>query len=166
MLVTGALSGCQKAAETPADGETNTETTMEVTVEGTEEDDAAVTVDEVKAGEDKADDEGTSTSEEEKANVVDGTYKSTQTYDSPAGLDEITVSVTVKNGIVTAVSSSATAKDATSLGYQQNFNSNIQGLVVGKSLSDLGSFSTISGASLTTPAFNAALDAVRSQAKA
>lgn len=184
-LVTGLFTACQSPAEAPLpDGEVNTSTSMGVTVEGSEEDDMEVTVDEVTPGESSETESKpsapvetpTSSSTKPSAPVEtpaeavsafkDGTYTASRTYDSPAGLDEIHVKVTIKNDIITAVSSSATAANEVSLRFQENFGSAIQGLVVGKSLSDLGSFNAVSGASLTTPAFNAALNVIRGQARA
>lgn len=74
-------------------------------------------------------------------------------YKSPAGDDTMSVSVTTKDGVVTAVSATPEATNPISLQLQKAFADNVSGKVVGKSVKNL-KVDTISGASLTTKAFN------------
>lgn len=64
----------------------------------------------------------------------------------------MTVSVTTKDGVITEVSVTPLAR-GTSLMYQQAFAGDVSGSVVGKAIKGL-KVDTISGASLTTAAFN------------
>ena len=98
----------------------------------------------------------------------DGQYSTTTTYGVPHGYtNSITVNLTVKDGVVTAVdtTNSFESRDRESGMYIDSFESGISGSVVGKSLSDLA-VSYVGGASLTSLAFNDALDTIRSDAKA
>lgn len=96
----------------------------------------------------------------------DGQYSTTIHYGVPhGGSNSITVNLTVKDGAVTAVSTANSYQDGESGMYIDSFKSGLSGAVVGKSLGDL-SISYVGGASLTSIAFNDALDTIRSDAKA
>lgn len=99
----------------------------------------------------------------------DGQYSTTTTYGVPHGYtNSITVNLTVKDGVVTAVvlTNSFESRDRESGMYIDKFRKrDFPGSVVGKSLSDLA-VSYVGGASLTSLAFNDALDTIRSDAKA
>lgn len=93
-----------------------------------------------------------------------GSYSAKVAY-SPKGLpDTIVTNLTISNDKVTAVSIVDDPSNAKSKRYVDSFKSALSGAVVGKSLSGL-SLSRVGGASLTTPAFNQTLDAIRNQAK-
>ena len=62
-------------------------------------------------------------------------------------------SVTTQSGIITAASITPMATDEESLDYQKAFASKISETVVGKNINGL-KIDTVSGASLTTGAFN------------
>lgn len=94
----------------------------------------------------------------------DGSYSATGSYVSPAGPESIGVTVVIKDDMVTSVSVTPTATDATSKLYQQSFTKNISALVVGKSLNEIGPFSAVSGSSLTPKAFNSALASIKAEA--
>ncbi len=96
----------------------------------------------------------------------DGQYSASMSYRVPHGeTNNITVHVTVKDGSVVSVSTDNTYQDGESGMYIDSFKSGISGAVVGKSLSGL-SVSYVGGASLTSFAFNDALDTIRSDAGA
>ncbi|MBY0310142.1 hypothetical protein K2Q16_03290 [Patescibacteria group bacterium] len=77
-------------------------------------------------------------------------------YRSPARVQEsITVNFTVEDGIVTAISSSYNEGKGENT-HQKRFDGAYQTLVVGKKLSDI-SLSRVGGASLTSAAFNEAV---------
>lgn len=80
------------------------------------------------------------------------TKSSTVSYMTPAGNVPVLFTVTVKSGVITAVSSVTKAQDSTSIGYQNSFASKISQAVVGKKITGLN-LSAIGGASLTTAAF-------------
>ena len=95
----------------------------------------------------------------------DGTYTATGSYMSPGGEDQIGVTLTVKNDIVTAVSVNPMAGDNMSARYQQMFVSGYKTYVIGKNLSTLN-VGKVSRSSLTPRGFNDAVAQIRTQAKA
>lgn len=90
-----------------------------------------------------------------------GTYSTQNSYRTPGGTYTINVSTTISNDKVTSslVSFSVGSDD----GYSKRFSNAYQSTVIGL---DLGTVhpARIGGASLTTRAFNSALDTIRSQA--
>ncbi len=74
-------------------------------------------------------------------------------YTSPAGPESIKVSITTQNGIITNVMATPLATAPISLKLQTAFADNVSKSVVGKNLKGL-KVDTVSGASLTTGAFN------------
>ena len=98
------------------------------------------------------------------AGYKDGTYSTTASYATPGGVEQMGVSLTLKNGIITDSTVSAVAIDRESRGYQNDFIAAYKGQVVGKSI-DAVSLSRVSGASLTSRGFNSALTTIKSQAK-
>lgn len=95
--------------------------------------------------------------------VPDGSYTATGGYRSPAGEEEITVALTVADGVVSAVEVTPGATDPTSLSYQTRFASGIAEQVVGKALADVD-VDRVSGSSLTSGGFMAALEEIASGA--
>ncbi|MEI6316234.1 MAG: hypothetical protein WCO65_00720 [bacterium] len=95
----------------------------------------------------------------------DGTYTATGSYDSPGGYDQFSVTLTVKNDIVTAASIGNFQGGGTSQRYYNYFQSGYQQYVVGKNLSTLN-VGKVSRSSLTPIGFNDAVAQIRSQAKA
>ncbi len=94
-----------------------------------------------------------------------GTYSATGSYMSPGGQDQVAVTLTLLNDIVTSVSVTPQAGDRTSQRYINKFLSGYQQYVVGKDISTLN-LSRVSGSSLTPIGFNNALSQIRAQAKA
>jgi hypothetical protein len=90
-----------------------------------------------------------------------GTYRTQASYRTPGGQYQIDVTLSVFDDKITntTVSWNAGGND----GYSNSFNRSYQSSVTGQ---DLGTVhpSRIGGASLTTRAFNSALDTIRSQA--
>lgn len=105
-----------------------------------------------------------STEEPEDSAYVDGTYTQTGSYQSPAGSESITVTVTVQEDVVTGVSVTSNAVNPTSQNYQGLFISGVNSVVVGKPLSDVGSLGPVNGSSLTPVGFNSALNVIKSEA--
>jgi uncharacterized protein with FMN-binding domain len=95
----------------------------------------------------------------------DGTYTAIGSYDSPGGMDHITVTLTLSNDIVTDVSAAEGAGDGTSRRYQQMFLSGYKSFVIGKDISTLN-LTRVSGSSLTPKGFDDALAHIKAQAKA
>ena len=94
-----------------------------------------------------------------------GTYTAVGSYDAPSGTEQITITLTIKDDVVTDASGSAGAYNRTSLRYENTFLSSFKQYVVGKNISSL-QLGKISGASLTPQGFNDALSQIKSQAKA
>lgn len=95
----------------------------------------------------------------------DGTYNAQGTYDSPAGMEGIAVSVTLQNDVVVSSTVTNQAGDRTSSRYQDKFINNFQGYVVGKNIDSIN-LGVIGGSSLTPEGFNQALLKIKAQAKA
>jgi len=95
----------------------------------------------------------------------DGTYTATGSYDSPAGNESIDVSITLKNGAITDSTVQAKATDSEAREYQDDFVSGYKAFVTGKNIDSIR-LSRVSGSSLTSGGFNAALTKIKDEAKA
>ncbi|HLZ14986.1 MAG TPA: hypothetical protein VKQ34_03255 [Candidatus Saccharimonadales bacterium] len=95
----------------------------------------------------------------------DGTYSATGTYDSPGGTENIKVSVTLQNDVITATSAQNRANDPDGREFEDAFIMEYKQFVVGKDISSL-QLDNVAGSSLTTQGFNDALDQIKAQAKA
>lgn len=93
----------------------------------------------------------------------DGSYSASGSYRTPQTTETIYVTVTVKNGDVIDSAIQQTPQESASAEYQAEFKNNYRPFVVGKKLSDIR-LSHVSGSSLTSGGFNAALDEIKSQA--
>lgn len=105
------------------------------------------------------------TTQSSNVSYKDGTYTVNDTYPSPGGIEDIKVVLTLKSNTVTEVEVTQDANEAESAEYQGRFQESYRLKVVGKAINTL-SLSRSSGASLTTNAFNDALEEIRQQAKA
>lgn len=94
-----------------------------------------------------------------------GTYSATGTYLSPGGRQSIELTVTITDGVITDTSIKNNASDAESREHQELFSDNYKALVVGKKADEV-SLSRVSGSSLTSNGFNAALDQIKDDARA
>lgn len=99
------------------------------------------------------------------ATFKDGAYKATGSYTSPGGNEQITVNITLKDGVVTDTSATSGANDPTAKQFQGEFIANYKDQVVGKKISVI-KLSHVSGSSLTSQGFNSALEQIQQQAKA
>lgn len=95
---------------------------------------------------------------------ANGTYTASGSYRSPGGNEEIDVTITITDGVVTESSVTPLAASRESMEYQDDFVSGYKSQVVGKSLADI-QLGKVSGSSLTSRGFNEALDQIRNQAK-
>ncbi len=107
---------------------------------------------------------GSSQSSSSSSTTKDGTYKASANYYVPRGFNTITVSVSVKGGAVTKVSTSHDYSDRESGMYTDSFDSSISSKAVGQKIDGL-SLSRVGGASLTTEAFDEAISQIANQAK-
>ena len=95
----------------------------------------------------------------------DGTYSATGSYMSPGGQDQLGVTVTLVNDIITSAVVTNGAGDDTSERYQQKFIAGYKQFVIGKNITDVN-LTKVSGASLTPIGFNDALSQIKAKAKA
>jgi hypothetical protein len=96
---------------------------------------------------------------------VDGQYSAIGDYQSPGGKQEIGVTVTLSNSVITALTLDTSNTTGPSAEFQGKFSSGIDDLVVGKSIDEL-SVSKVSGSSLTSIGFNDAIDQIKTEAAA
>lgn len=146
VATTGLLAGCGSGDDEPTTAAANTTTAAETTAAG-----------------------GTPTAAEETASTgssayADGTYEADGSYQSPAGEESVGVSLTVADGKVTAVTVTPKATDSNSVRFQGEFSDGISSEVVGKSLDEI-EVSKVSGSSLTSGGFNAAVETIKAEAQ-
>ena len=94
---------------------------------------------------------------------TDGTYSATGTYESPGGTESVEVQLTLAKNLVTAVTVTPQAKDASGQIYQGMFAQGISAVVVGKDLNTL-QVAKVSGSSLTSSGFTDALAKIKAEA--
>lgn len=93
-----------------------------------------------------------------------GSYNVTTDYMTPAGKETLGVNISVNSDKVSSVEVTNMASDKTSKNYQNRFIASIQSQILGKTV-DTASVGVISGASLTSNAFNQALMKIKAEAK-
>jgi uncharacterized protein with FMN-binding domain len=94
----------------------------------------------------------------------DGTYAAKGNYNSPAGLETVDVSLTLKDDTVTNATVSGEATNPKSKVMQGNFVDGFKEFVVGKSLDDVA-VDVVNGSSLTGKGFMDAVAKIKAQAK-
>ncbi|WP_394252138.1 FMN-binding protein [Arthrobacter pityocampae] len=94
----------------------------------------------------------------------DGTYSDTGAYQSPAGQEEVGVTLTLEADVVTGVEVEPMPDNPTTTEYQGRFAGGIADAVVGKKLDEL-SVDKVAGSSLTSGGFNDALGKIKSEAR-
>ena len=104
-------------------------------------------------------------SETARQKYKNGTFSALGDYQSPAGMEEITVSLTLKNGVVTDASYKGTATQPKSKKMQEAFGAGYKQLVVGKSIDSL-SLDVVNGSSLTPIGFLDAVKKIQAEAAA
>jgi uncharacterized protein with FMN-binding domain len=96
-----------------------------------------------------------------RSKYADGTYNATGQYGSLPS--SIGVSVTLVEGVITAVTVTPQATDPTSLDYQTRFARAIPALVVGRNIGEVN-LSKVAGSSGTPDGFNAAIQRIKTEA--
>ncbi len=94
----------------------------------------------------------------------DGTYSATGNYVSPGGAEELSVQITLKDGIITAAEVDSKAFRPNSVKFQGMFVSGYKPLVVGKNIDEV-QLTKVSGSSLAPGGFNEALNEIKQQAR-
>jgi uncharacterized protein with FMN-binding domain len=111
-------------------------------------------------------DTSTTSSSTVSSGYKDGTYSSTITYSVPKGAtNTLAVTLSISGGKITVVDTANTIEDRESQEYVDSFSSRISSSVVGTTISD-AYVGRVGGASLTSNAFNNALDAIMTNAAA
>jgi hypothetical protein len=105
----------------------------------------------------------TATGETASSSHASGTWTETGDYQSPGGQESVTVTLTAKDGTVTAVKMTGSGGSPNAQQYQAAFESGISATVVGKPLATL-EVGAVSGSSLTGNGFNAAVEKIRADA--
>lgn len=100
----------------------------------------------------------------EKGSYKDGVYKAVGNYTSPAQKEEIEISLTVKDGVVTDATFAGKAVNEVSKKMQGKFSEGFEEEVVGKSIDDI-SLTVVNGSSLTPKGFMDALEKVKLEAQ-
>ncbi|MEB7504533.1 hypothetical protein [Arthrobacter koreensis] len=94
----------------------------------------------------------------------DGDYTATGSYIPPSNTkEEVTVSLTLADGVVTDLEVSTSGNHPTSKRYQAEFTDGVQQEVVGKPLDEV-KVDKVASSSLTSSGFNKALDEIKSEA--
>ncbi|WP_315637956.1 MULTISPECIES: FMN-binding protein [Microbacterium] len=96
---------------------------------------------------------------------TDGTYTADGSYQTPETVEEITVSLTLADGVVTEVEVTGDPKAPETERYQGEFIDGIADEVVGKPIDELN-VSRVAGSSLTSGGFNDAVASIKEQAAA
>lgn len=101
---------------------------------------------------------------DEGVKYADGTYTASGEYVSPAGTESVTVTLTLKDSVVTEVSSTDSAENPKSQYFQKQFADGIASAVVGKPIGSVA-LTVVNGASLTSKGFMDALEKIKGEAK-
>lgn len=97
------------------------------------------------------------------ATYADGTYTADGSYQTPETVESVTVTLTIADGVVKEVEVTGDPQAPETEQYQSKFIGGIADQVVGVDLDDL-KVSRVSGSSLTSGGFNAAVESIKEQA--
>jgi uncharacterized protein with FMN-binding domain len=107
-----------------------------------------------------------STTSAQSGEYANGTYSTLGCYFSPGGREVISVNLTLEDGVVTAVDTTADSSNPLSNQYQSKFKEGVSGAVVGKTLDEIGTLGSVNGSSLTPKGFIDALNNIKEKALA
>ncbi len=96
---------------------------------------------------------------------ADGTYNATASYVTPGGIESIDLTLTIASGVITNTELAASGNSDHAEGHQMAFEAEYKDLIVSKSVDEV-SLSRVAGSSLTTNAFNDALEQIKTDAQA
>ncbi|MFE1644566.1 FMN-binding protein [Microbacterium sp. P01] len=96
---------------------------------------------------------------------VDGSYTAEGSYSTPESVEQISVTVTLADDVITAVEVTGDPQKSESKEYQSKFIGGISDVVVGKSIDEI-SVDRVAGSSLTSSGFNQAIEEIKSEAAA
>lgn len=98
------------------------------------------------------------------ASFKDGTYSANGTYENPAGSQTVQVSLTLKDGVVTAATFTGHPDNPTTITMQNKFKAGFTQEVVGKPIDQIA-LTVVNGSSLTPKGFMDALNKIKTQAQ-
>lgn len=98
------------------------------------------------------------------ASYKNGNYSAVGDYMSPGGAEQVGVTVTLKDNVITDVTFEPKAQRPISARFQDTFAADYKQFVVGKKIDEV-QLSKVSGSSLTPKGFNDALAKIKVQAK-
>lgn len=93
-----------------------------------------------------------------------GTYSATGSYKSPAGIEQINLSIEIENDIITNSTFKGLAENSRSINYQEQFANGYRAQIIGKNI-DTVKLSKVSGSSLTPIGFNEAMGKIKDEAE-
>ena len=93
----------------------------------------------------------------------DGTYMANGSYISPGGGEKVSITLVLKDSLVTSASFSSTPSGGTAQRMQAKFAAGFKDLVVGKNIDEI-SLTVVNGSSLTPVGFMDALAKIKTQA--
>jgi uncharacterized protein with FMN-binding domain len=99
----------------------------------------------------------------ERRRYVDGTYNAIGTYTSPAGAEEVEISLAIADGVISDVQFFGKAEHPSSKTMQERFEAGFKEQVVGRSIDDV-ELTVVNGSSLTPKGFMDALEKIKNQA--
>ncbi|WP_203581270.1 FMN-binding protein [Microbacterium hibisci] len=94
---------------------------------------------------------------------ADGTYTAEGSYPTPESVEQITVTVTLADDVITDVEVTGDPQKRESEQYQGQFIGGIADVVVGQDIDDI-QVSRVAGSSLTSTGFNDAIETIKSEA--
>lgn len=100
----------------------------------------------------------------ETSEYKDGTYTAVGKYTSPGGQEELGVTLTIADGVVTTTEVEVKATRPTSVERQTDFAANYAPMVEGKNIDEI-SLTKVSGSSLSPKGFNDAVAQIKKEAQ-
>ena len=94
---------------------------------------------------------------------ADGTYTAEGAYQTPESVEQISVTVTLENDVITAVEVVGDPQKSESEKSQAEFIGGISEVVVGRDIDEI-SVSRVAGSSLTSGGFNQAIETIKAEA--
>jgi uncharacterized protein with FMN-binding domain len=96
--------------------------------------------------------------------IADGSYTTKGSYRSPAQTEDVEFTFTIKAGAVEGVELVKESSIPMSKKYQGLFMEGIKKEIIGKKLSEIGTFDRVNGSSLTPKGFNQAMTELKQKA--
>ena len=157
IAMTTTLAACTASAdENPASTENSSTSASTATGDVTEG-----ATDEASDGADATD----ATDATSSSTYADGEYTASGSYTTPGGRESVTVTLTLDDDVVTALTVEGSAEQGDALRYQSEFIENISSEVVGVAIDDFD-VSKVAGSSLTSGGFNDAISQITAEAQA